>query len=83
MASSNGHSKIVEILLNNNANINIKNNFNEDSLIAASKNCHYDVIKLLKDEKKLIISKDILNKSAYDNAKDSKCDGKVLDLLKP
>lgn len=83
IASSYGHSEIVKILLDNNANINIKNNLDEDSLILASKDCHYDVIKLLKDNKKLIISKDVQNKTAYDNAKDSKCDEKVLDLLKP
>ena len=83
IASLNGHSEIVKILLDNNANINIKNNFDEDCLILASKNCQYDVIKLLKDNKELIISKDVQNKTAYDNAKDSKCDEKVLDLLKP
>ena len=47
MASQNGHTQVIELLLKTNAYINIQNNGGVTVLMIASQNDHTQVIELL------------------------------------
>ncbi len=47
MASQNGHAEVVKILLENGAQVNLKNKSDRSAFIMASQNGHAEVIQIL------------------------------------
>ena len=47
LASQNGHTEVVQMLLQANANVDLKNNYGYTSLMRVSANGHPEVVKML------------------------------------
>ena len=50
MASANGHTEIVKLLLDKGADVNVKNTYGITALFTASVHGHTEIVKLLLDK---------------------------------
>jgi ankyrin repeat protein len=82
LATKNGHTDIVQSLLNNGANVNAIDNKGRTALILASENGAAGIVQILLEKGADINAQNFYGETALTYAQ-GKLDNKVAKLLKP
>jgi hypothetical protein len=80
IASSKGHTEIVEVLLDNGADVNAYNNYGDTALINASENGHIKIVEMLLDNGAVVNAKNNDDETARMMARENGHE-EVVDML--